>query len=122
MDLFGWGRKKACMINIVLMIVLSLPCALGFNLLSGFAPLGAGSVVLDLEDFIVSNIILPVGSLVFLAFCCWKWGWGWKNFEAEANTGKGLKVKKWMRGYLTYVLPCIVVIVFIMGIVNKIRG
>lgn len=122
MDQFGWSRKKACMINIFLMIALSLPCALGFNLLSGFAPMGEGSVVLDLEDFIVSNLILPIGSLIFLLFCTWKWGWGWKNFMEEANTGKGLKVKNWMRGYLTFVLPVIVVIVFVMGLINIIRG
>lgn len=122
MDQFGWSRKKACLINVFLMIGLSLPCALGFNLLSGFAPFGEGSVVLDLEDFIVSNLLLPIGSLIFLTFCTWKWGWGWKNFMEEANTGKGLKVKNWMRGYLTYVLPVIVAIIFIMGLVNKFRG
>ena len=122
MDQFGWSRKKACMINVFLMIALSLPCALGFNLLSGFTPFGEGSVVLDLEDFIVSNLLLPIGSLIFLTFCTWKWGWGWKNFMEEANTGKGLKVKNWMRGYLTYVLPVIVAVIFVMGLVNKFRG
>ena len=110
------------MINVFLMIALSLPCALGFNLLSGFTPFGEGSVVLDLEDFIVSNLLLPIGSLIFLTFCTWKWGWGWKNFMEEANTGKGLKVKNWMRGYLTYVLPVIVAVIFVMGLGNKFRG
>ena len=117
MDLFGWSRKKACFINIFAMIILSLPCALGYNILSGFTPLGEGTAVLDLEDFIVSNLILPLGSLVFLFFCTMKKGWGWDNFVEEANTGKGLRFQRWMRGYLTYVLPIIVIIVFVMGLV-----
>ena len=117
MDLFSWTRKKACVINIFVMTILSLPCALGYNLLSGFTPMGEGSAVLDLEDFIVSNLILPLGSLIFLLFCTWKKGWGWENFTAEANTGKGLRFQNWMRGYLTYVLPVIVIIVFVMGLI-----
>ena len=117
MDLFSWGRKKACMINIFAMIFLSLPCALGYNVLSGFTPLGEGSAVLDLEDFVVSNLILPIGALVFLLFCTWKKGWGWDRFMEEANTGKGLRFRQWMRGYLTYVLPIIVIVVFVMGLI-----
>ncbi len=116
MDQFGWSRKKACFINIPLMILLSLPCALGPNLLSGFQPLGPGSQVLDLEDFIVSNLLLPLGSLVFLLFCVLKAGWGWDNFSHEANQGEGMKVKSWMRPYMTYVLPFIIGIVFIMNL------
>ena len=115
-DNFGWSRKKACFINIPLMILLSLPCALGPNLLSGFQPLGPGSQVLDLEDFIVSNLLLPLGSLVFLLFCVLKAGWGWDNFSHEANQGEGMKVKSWMRPYMTYVLPFIIGIVFIMNL------
>lgn len=116
MDLFNWSRKKACTINAVLMPILSLPCIFGFNILSGFTPFGAGSTVLDLEDFIVSNILLPLGSLAFVLFCVTRYGWGWKKFTEEVNTGKGLKVQNWMRGYLTYVLPVIIIILFVMGI------
>ncbi len=118
MDMFGWSRKKSCLINGILMFVLSLPCALGFNVLSGFAPFGEGSSVLDLEDFIVSNLILPIGSLVFILFCTSKYGWGWDKFTAEANSGKGLKVQKWMRIYMSYVLPVIVAILFVVGLYN----
>lgn len=116
MDMFGISRKKACIVNGILVFVLSIPCALGFNLLSGFKPFGGDTTVMDLEDFIVSNLILPLGSLVFVLFCTR--GWGWDNFIAEANTGKGLKIRKWMRGYATYVLPVIVFIVFVVGLYN----
>lgn len=121
-DLFAWSRKKACAVNGILMFVLSLPCALGFNLLSGAAPFGAGSTIMDLEDFIVSNLILPIGSLVFILFCTSKKGWGWENFTNEANAGKGLKVRRFMRGYMTYVLPVIVLIVFVIGLVNFVKS
>lgn len=117
-DTFGWSLKKSCLINGVLLLVLSMPCILGFNLLSGFQPLGSGSTILDLEDFIVSNVLLPLGSFIFVIFCTTRYGWGWKNFKAEANAGKGLKIKNWMRGYMTYVLPVIVLALFIVGIVN----
>jgi NSS family neurotransmitter:Na+ symporter len=101
MDLFKVSRKKACVINCVVMFVLSLPCALGFNLLKGIEPLGTGTNIMDLEDFIVSNIILPLGSVVFILFCVSKNGFGWDKFVAEANTGKGLKIKNWMKVYYT---------------------
>ncbi|MBQ7879452.1 MAG: sodium-dependent transporter, partial [Clostridia bacterium] len=114
---FGWSRIKACVIGCVAMIVLSLPCVFGFNVLAGFTP--AGMNIMDWEDFIVSNILLPLGSLVFVLFCTTKWGWGWENFEKEANEGKGLKVKKWMRGYMSYVLPVIVFAFFLIGILQK---
>ncbi len=116
MDLFKWSRKKACLINGILLFVLSLPCVFGFNLLSNIQPLGEGSSIMDLEDFIVSNILLPLGSLCFLLFCVSRYGWGWKNFMNEANQGKGLKVANWMRGYMTYVLPIIIIILFLVGI------
>lgn len=116
MDLFGWTRKKACAINVAALILLSLPCALGYNLLSGFQPRGAGSTVLDLEDFLVSNLILPLGSLVYVIFATSRYGWGWDKFVAEANQGKGLKVASWMRLYMTYVLPVIVLLVFILSL------
>lgn len=118
MDITNWSRKKSCLINGILMFVLSLPCALGFNLLSSIQPFGEGTNIMDLEDFIVSNIILPLGSLIFILFCVTKKGWGWDNFVNEANTGKGIKVKKFMKGYMTYVLPVIVLIVFVMGLYN----
>lgn len=118
MDIFGWSRKKACAINGILMFLLSLPCALGFNVLSYFAPMGPGSTIMDLEDFIVSNILLPGGSLIFIIFCVSRYGWGWKSFTDEANAGKGLKVKNWMRPYMTFVLPVIVVIILILGLVK----
>ena len=102
----------------VLLFVLSLPCALGFNLLSGVHPFGGTSSIMDFEDFLVSNIILPLGSLCYVIFCVSKLGWGWKNFKAEANTGKGAKIAGWMRGYMTFVLPVIILIVFVLGLYN----
>lgn len=117
-DLFGWGRKKACIVNGILLFVLSLPCCLGFNLLSFIQPLGEGSTIMDLEDFLVSNIILPLGSLVMILFCTTKKGWGWDNYIAEANTGKGLMLRKFLRGYMTYVLPAMVLVLFVIGIVR----
>lgn len=119
MDLTGWSRKKTAAINIVLMILLSLPCVLGFNVWSGFQPFGAGSNVLDLEDFLVSNIWLPLGSLVYLLFCTSRYGWGWKNFKEEANEGGGFKVKDNIRFYVSYILPIIVLIIFALGIKDK---
>lgn len=116
MDMFKLSRKKACLINGILLFVLSLPCVFGFNLLSNIQPLGDGSSIMDLEDFIVSNILLPLGSLCFLLFCVSRYGWGFKNFMNEANQGKGLKVANWMRGYVTFVLPVIIIILFIIGI------
>lgn len=118
MDIFKWTRKKACLINGVALFVLSLPCALGGNILSGFVPFKTGTGVLDLEDFIVSNILLPVGTIVFILFCTWKFGWGWKNFQQEANTGKGLKVKNWMRIYMQFILPIMVAVILVYGLLT----
>lgn len=117
-DMFGWSRKKACLVNGILMPFLSAPCILGFNVLSGIQPFGKGSNIMDLEDFIVSNLILPLGSLAFVLFCVSKKGWGWENFKKEANTGKGLKISNGLRGYMTYVLPGIIFAVFVIGIYN----
>ena len=119
LDLFGFTRKKAVLINIAAIILLSMPCVLGFNLWSSFAPLGAGTTVQDLEDFIVSNTLLPLGSLVYLLFCTSRYGWGWKNFIAEADAGKGLKFPKWSRIYVSYILPLIILFIFIMGYYQK---
>ncbi|MBQ9117291.1 MAG: sodium-dependent transporter, partial [Clostridia bacterium] len=117
-DLFGWSKKKACAINCALMLLLSLPCALGSNLLSAIKPFGEGTNIMDLEDFIVSNILLPLGSLVIVTFCVSRRAWGWDNFVAEANKGKGIKVQRWMRIYMTFVLPLIVLALFVVGIIN----
>lgn len=118
-ELTGWSRKKSSTVNLVLIILLSLPCVLGYNVLAwdGFSIFGGS--VLDFEDFLVSNILLPLGSLVYLMFCVSKYGWGWDNFQAEANTGKGLKIQNWMRLYVTYVLPLIVLFIFAFGLYDK---
>ena len=118
MDLTNWGRKKTSAIVGVGIFVLSIPCVLGYNLLSGFVPFAEGSAVLDLEDFVVSNILLPVGSLLFVLFCVTRYGWGWDNFVAEANTGKGLKVAKWMRPIVTILLPIIIVAILVVGLIT----
>lgn len=117
-DLFGWSKRKCCLINGLLLSVLSLPCALGSNILSFIKPFGEGTDIMGLEDFIVSNILLPLGSLVFIVFCVSRRAWGWESFTSEANKGMGIKVQKWMRGYMTYVLPLIVLALFIIGIVQ----
>ena len=117
-ELTGWSKRKTCLICGAGMLVLSIPCLLGFNVLSGFHPLGAGSVVLDLEDYIVSNVLLPAGSLIFVLFCTNKFGWGFDNFMEEANQGKGLKIKKWMKYYMRYALPIIVGVLFVYGVIS----
>ncbi len=119
MDYKDWSRKKTVLINVVLMLILCLPCVLGFNLLSGVQPFGAGSTIMDLEDFIVSNNVLPLGSLIYLLFCTSKYGWGWNNFLEEANTGLGAKFPKWVKVYVSYVLPLVILVIFIQGYVAK---
>lgn len=114
-ELLRVDRKTVTRWGIPVIILLSLPCVLGFNLWSGFQPLGPGSGVLDLEDFLVSNNLLPLGSLIYLAFCTSRYGWGWDNFIKEADTGEGLKFPKKLRFYFTYILPLIVLIIFING-------
>ena len=114
-DLTGCSRKKAAFCNAVAIILLSMPCILGYNVWSFIQPLGAGSTVLDLEDFLVSNNLLPLGSLVYLAFCTTRYGWGWDNFLKEANTGAGIKFPKAVRYYVTYIVPLIVLWIFIRG-------
>lgn len=116
-DLFHFSRKKACITLCIVISLLSLPCVLGYNVWSSFEPLGTGSTVLDLEDFIVSNFLLPLGSLVYVLFCGTRYGWGFDNFVKEADKGEGLKVPKWAKLYMIYGLPVIVLIVFIMGLV-----
>ncbi len=113
-DLFGWTRKKACAINAVILFVCSIPCALGFNVWSGFSIGGKG--IMDLEDFAVSNLLLPLGSLIYVLFCVTRYGWGWDKFVAEANEGKGIKVANWMRLYMTIAIPILILIIFLIGI------
>ena len=116
-ELTLWSRKKTCLICCVGIFLLSLPCLLGYNLWSGVRPI-AGHDILDSEDFMVSNVMLPLGSALFVLFCTVRYGWGWKKFMAEANEGTGLKVAQWMRPYMTYVLPVIVLVIFIIGLVG----
>lgn len=117
-DMTDWSRNKAIYINLIAIIVLSMPCILGFNVWSDIQPLGPGSCILDLEDFIVSNNLLPLGSLIYLSFCTSRYGWGWKNFLAEVDSGEGVKFPKFVRGYLTYVLPFVVLAIFVNGYIS----
>lgn len=118
-DLWGWSRKKSIIFNLILVTVLSIPCVLGFNLLSGIQPLGAGSNIMDLEDFIVSNNLLPLGSLLYVLFCVKKNGWGWQNFVNEANSGKGIKFPSKIRFYMTYIIPAIIIVIYLKGYYDK---
>lgn len=118
-DYTNWGRKRVCIIVGLTMPLLSLPCILGFNLLEWVHPLGAGTNILDLEDFLVSNMLLPIGALMFSLYCCHSFGWGWKNFLAEVNAGIGPKLTTGLRMYCAYVLPMIVLVVFAMGLVKR---
>ena len=119
MELTGWSRKKSSFLNAIAIILLSVPCVLGYNLWSSDIFAVFGGAVLDFEDFLVSNLFLPLGSLVYLLFCTSRYGWGWKNFTTEANTGKGLKIQNWMRGYISYILPLIVLFIFFFGLYDK---
>lgn len=114
-DLTGWDRKKIIRLGIAVMIIFSLPCILGMNVWSHFQPLGPGTGILDLEDFLVSNNLLPLGSLIYLAFCTSRYGWGWDNFIKEADTGEGIRFPRWIRFYVTYILPLIVLYIFVNG-------
>ncbi len=115
MDLFHWSRKKSSLMNLAALTVLSLPCVFGYNIWSSFQPRGAGSTVLDLEDFIVSNVILPIGALVYLLFCVTRYGWGFENYLAEVNTGEGLRMPKGIRIYMTFILPVLLVFLTLKG-------
>ena len=115
-DITGWERKKASWITGIALMVLCMPCVLGFTVLSHVQILGLS--IMDFEDFVVSNLMLPIGSLMFALFCVTRYGWGWKNFVAEANTGKGAKVQNWMRLYMTYVVPVIIAFIFFYGLYN----
>lgn len=116
MDKWKISRRKASLINGIIILIGSLPCVLGFNVWSDFQPRGAGSTVLDLEDFIVSNLLLPIGSLIFLLFCVTQWGWGFKQYLEEANTGRGIKVPEISRIYVTYIIPLIIIVILVAGL------
>lgn len=120
-DLTGCSVKKAVGVNGIIIAALSFPALLGYNILADIQPLGAGTTILDLEDFIVSNNILPIGSMIYLFFCTRRYGWGWKNFTAEANKGKGLRFPtgKAMQFYVSYIIPAIVLFILVMGYVDK---
>jgi len=115
-DITGWERKKASIITGVSLMVLCMPCVLGFTVLSHVQILGLS--IMDFEDFVVSSLLLPIGSFMFALFCVTRYGWGWKNFLKEANTGKGYKVANWMRLYMTYVVPAIILFIFVYGLYN----
>lgn len=115
MDLWGWSRKKATVFNVIALTILSLPCIFGWNILKNIEPLGAGTNIMDLEDFLVSYNILPLGSMVYLMFCTSKNGWGWQNFINESNTGHGVKFPQKVKGYMTFILPVIVVVIYLKG-------
>jgi len=116
MDMFGWDRKKAAIINCVIILIASMPCVLGYNVWSELHIIGARDV-LDSEDFLVSNLLLPIGSLIYLLFCVTKWGWGAENYFEEANTGAGIRLKKWLKPYLQFVLPVLILIILIQGLI-----
>ena len=116
MDNFGWTRKKACLINFIVVLIASLPCVFGYNIWKNLHLIG-GRDVLDSEDFLVSNILLPGGSLVFILFCSWKYGWGFDNYLKEANTGTGIRVSRKLKPYFRYVLPVLVLVILIQGLI-----
>ena len=121
-DLTGCSVKKAVAYNFAAIILLSIPCVLGFNVWKGIQPLGPGSTIQDLEDFIVSNNLLPIGSLIYLLFCTSRKGWGFDNFMAEANAGTGIRFPRWARVYVSYVLPLIILVIFLQGYWAKFFG
>ena len=117
MELFYIERRRACVLGAAFILLASVPCVLGFNLWSGFQPLGAGSTVLDGEDFIVSNLLLPFGSLVYLLFCVTKWGWGFDRYLEEANAGEGIRLPRALKPLLQIVLPILIVLIIVQGLI-----
>ena len=115
-DMFGWSRNKAALVNFVIILIASLPCVFGYNIWSDLNLIG-GRDVLDSEDFIVSNLLLPIGSLVYLLFCVTKWGWGFEKYLDETNTGKGLKISKKLKPYFQFILPLLILFILIQGLV-----
>lgn len=117
MDNFGWSRKKSVLVNGILILVASVPCVLGYNVWSDIRPIN-GKDILDSEDFIVSNLLLPIGSLVYLLFCVTKWGWGFENYLEEANTGEGLKLPKWLKWPFMTVIPVLILVILVSGLIS----
>ena len=117
-EMTGWSRRKGCVVCGIGIFVLSLTTALGYSVWSDFQPFAAGTSVLDIWDFIVNMNLLPLGCLVYTLFCCNRWGWGWDNLLAEANAGKGLKVKNWMKPLFRYVIPVVVVFLYVYGLIT----
>lgn len=115
-DTFGISRKKASVIGCIAILVLSMPCVLGFNVWGDLQLIG-GRGVLDSEDFLVSNLLLPIGSIIYLLFCVSRWGWGFDHYLEEANTGAGPKLPRWLRPYFRYVLPVLIVIILVQGLI-----
>ena len=115
MDMFGWSRNKTAIINCIIILIASLPCVLGYNVWSNLHLIG-GRDVLDSEDFLVSNLLLPLGSLIYLLFCVTKWGWGFDNYIEEVNTGSGLKMSRKLKPYFQFVLPVLILIILIQGL------
>ena len=116
MDNFGWNRKKAVIANLIFVLIASLPCVLGYNVWSDLSLIG-GRDVLDSEDFLVSNLLLPLGSLIYLLFCVTKWGWGFDNYLEEANTGTGIKMSRKFKYYFQILLPVLIVIILVQGLI-----
>ena len=116
MDMFGWSRNKAALINCIVILIASLPCVLGYNVWSNLHLIG-GRDVLDSEDFIVSNLLLPIGSLIYLLFCVTKWGWGFEKYCEEANTGDGIKISKKLKPYFQFILPILIVFILLQGLI-----
>lgn len=116
MDMFGWSRNKAAAVNGIIILAASMPCVLGYNIWKNLHLIG-GRDVLDSEDFIVSNLLLPIGSLVYLMFCVTKWGWGFDKYIDEANTGKGIKICKKLKLYFQFILPILIIFILIQGLI-----
>lgn len=115
MDNFGWTRKKSVLVNLVIVFLFSIPCVLGYNVLSGMHFIGARDV-LDSEDFLVSNLLLPGGALVYLLFCVTRFGWGFDNYIKEVNKGSGMKMPRWMKPYFQFILPLLILVILIRGL------
>ncbi len=118
MELFRLSRRTACLVCGVGILLLSLPCVLGYNVWSGFQPKGAGSTVLDGEDFIVSNLLLPIGSLIYLLFCVTRWGWGFDQYLEEANTGKGIHLPRFLKPIFQFILPLLIIVIIVQGLIG----
>ncbi len=118
MELFHLSRRTACLVCGMGILLLSLPCVLGYNVWSGFQPKGAGSTVLDGEDFIVSNLLLPIGSLIYLLFCVTRWGWGFDQYLEEANTGKGIHLPHFLKPIFQFILPLLIIVIIVQGLIG----